>query len=112
MKIEDEVLEILSHLPDDKKADVLRYAASVDASFGNEARPTVSPDRAAASMQWISEHRAEYAGKWVALDGDRLVASGDDGKEVVATVRRLGISGPFITRIEAVDEQAICGEWL
>jgi hypothetical protein len=29
---------------------------------------------------WISAHRDEYLGQWVALDGDRLVAHGTDAK--------------------------------
>jgi hypothetical protein len=28
------------------------------------------------SRRWMAAHRAEYAGQWVALSGDRLIASG------------------------------------
>lgn len=29
-------------------------------------------------MAWLAEHEEEYAGQWVLLWGDRLVAHGDD----------------------------------
>ena len=32
--------------------------------------------------RWIVEHAKEYAGQWVALDGDRLLASGKDGNKI------------------------------
>lgn len=35
-------------------------------------------DRAMLSMAWIRQHRKEYGGQWVILDGDRLVAAGND----------------------------------
>jgi hypothetical protein len=37
-------------------------------------KPTRIPEPDPAfNMRWIKEHGAEYAGRWVALDGDRLV---------------------------------------
>lgn len=30
------------------------------------------------SREWLKAHRHEYAGKWVVLDGDRLIGAGDD----------------------------------
>jgi len=33
-------------------------------------RPVVSPDRSK-ELPWLAKHNREYAGLWVALDGDR-----------------------------------------
>lgn len=33
---------------------------------------------------WLREHRAKYAGSWVALAGGRLLAIGKSAKEVYA----------------------------
>jgi hypothetical protein len=55
-------------------------------------------------LHWLKEHKAEYAGQWVALDGDRLLASGTDGFEVYKEARRLGIGKPFVTRVEPGDK--------
>lgn len=53
----------------------------------------------APSLRWIEEHRAEFAGQYVALDGDRLVAHGADPHEVIAAVRASGLNGLFFMLI-------------
>lgn len=54
-------------------------------------------------LQWIKEHRQEYAGQYVALDGDRLVAYGFDGKQVITEARKTCPEALF-HRFEALDE--------
>lgn len=53
---------------------------------------------------WLMEHRHEYVGEWVALDGDRLLAHGRDAREVYDEARSLGVRIPSVVRIEASDE--------
>ena len=53
-------------------------------------------------FQWLREHGKEYGGHWVALDGDRLVASGTTAKPVVLAARRSGVS-PLIHYVEPLD---------
>ena len=55
-------------------------------------------------LQWLKEHREEYAGQWVALDGDRLLAHGPDAREVYDKARSLGVRVPAVVRIEPSDE--------
>jgi len=55
-------------------------------------------------MQWLSEHREEYAGQYVALWGDTLVAHGPDARKVLAEARAAGKPRALIARIEAPDE--------
>jgi hypothetical protein len=112
MKIEDEILERIGRLPDEKKAEVLRFLERVEASLTYEQTPSTVSERAAASMQWIAEHRAEYAGEWVAMDGDRLVAHGADARAVAGQARQLGVSVPFLHRVEAEEPAAIWSGWL
>ena len=38
-------------------------------------------------MRWLAEHEAEYAGQWLALDGDRLLSQGTDPHQVRAAAR-------------------------
>ncbi|MEK6410912.1 MAG: DUF5678 domain-containing protein [Acidobacteriota bacterium] len=59
--------------------------------------------------RWLQEHRAEYAGQWVALDGERLIASGDDLKQVANTARRLGASDALMMRVEPNDSLPFAG---
>ena len=41
----------------------------------------------------------ELIGQWVALDGDELVAHGDDLAVVIEQARRAGHPHPFLTRV-------------
>ncbi len=112
MKIEDEILERIERLPDEKKAEVLRFLERVEASLGRRQISGTVSERAAASMQWIAEHRAEYAGEWVAMDGARLVAHGTDARAVADRARQLGVSVPFLHRVDAEEPAAFWGGWL
>jgi hypothetical protein len=52
------------------------------------------------SVKWLAEHSAEYAGQWVALDEDRLIAHGPDAKEVYAAAQASGVKFPLVTQAE------------
>ncbi len=67
------------------------------------------PDRSR-EMRWIKEHREEYAGQWVALDGAKLLAHGTDAHRVFADARRLTTS-PFFAHLEPQDEAHFIGGW-
>jgi hypothetical protein len=54
-------------------------------------------------MRWLKEHRAEYVGQWVALDGDRLLAHGTNSREVREEARKSGVELPLVVEIEADD---------
>jgi len=49
---------------------------------------------------WLAKHRDEYDGKYVALDGDNLIAVGDGYKEVATKADELGIEGALIIYVE------------
>ncbi|PYP87584.1 MAG: hypothetical protein DMF61_09510 [Blastocatellia bacterium AA13] len=51
-------------------------------------------------MKWLDEHRQEYAGQWIALKGDRLIASGASAADVYAEADSAGIDQPLITRVD------------
>ena len=59
------------------------------------------PPSAMEAMDWIAEHRREYAGQWVALDGKRLIAASPNHEEVFAAADADGVDAPFITCVEA-----------
>ena len=60
-------------------------------------------------QRWLKEHREEYLGQWVALEGDRLLASGADGRAVYEEARAAGVRAPLVTRVEPRDELPFAG---
>ena len=61
-------------------------------------------------MAWIEQNRAAYMGLWVALDGDRLVAAGPDGKKVYEAAKAQEVEIPFISHI--VPEEPHTSGWV
>ena len=49
---------------------------------------------------WVEQHRDEYDGHYVALDGDTLIAAGASAKEVVSVARARGIAGALVLYVE------------
>lgn len=66
-------------------------------------------DRWERAQRWLKEHRDEYVGQWVALEGDRLLASGRDGRAVYEAARAAGVRAPLVTRVEGRDELPFAG---
>jgi hypothetical protein len=64
-------------------------------------RPAIDDTRERA---WIAAHQHEYAGQWVALDGDRLIAASPNRMEISAAVKADGAKLPLIYRIPSPDE--------
>ena len=65
----------------------------------------------ATESAWVDQHRDEYLGQWVAVEGDKLVAHGTNPRQVYLSAREAGISVPFIVRVQKRDE-AFMGGWL
>jgi hypothetical protein len=53
------------------------------------------------ALQWIEEHKEEYDGQFVLLDGDKLLAHGTDAKALYAEARAGGIKTPLVHRVKA-----------
>lgn len=53
--------------------------------------------------EWRRTHREElqaFAGQWVVLDGEQIIAHGEDPARLVETAREKGIGTPYIFRVE------------
>jgi hypothetical protein len=51
-------------------------------------------------LRWLASHGPEYAGLWVALEGDHVISSSADPKAVFAAVRERRITRPFVVHLE------------
>ena len=54
-------------------------------------------------MDWITRHGTQFAGLWVAVEGDELIASDREAKVVFAAARARGIERPFVVHLEPAD---------
>lgn len=65
-------------------------------------------ERERSEFRWLALNRKQYAGRWVALDGDTLLAVGHSAREVyVAVASYKGI--PLVTRVEPEDDAYFAG---
>lgn len=61
------------------------------------------------SQQWMQHHAREYGGQWVALDGDRLIAHGEEAKAVFAAAKADGAYLPLVTYLPPADAPPFIG---
>ena len=55
--------------------------------------------------QWLGKHRAEYAGEWVAVYDDRLIAHDADPDRFFAALKASGVKDALLEHIpEALPE--------
>lgn len=59
----------------------------------------------------MKQHRSEYVGKWVVLDGGRLVGAGTDPRPIVQKARSQGVDVPFVEFIED-ESKPFIGGWV
>lgn len=110
----DDILARIKQLPPD---EVEHLRAILNGSPGESTKSgrdrkismLVSPPDISREMKWLAEHSSEYAGQWVALDGDRLIAHGSDAAEVYAAARNAGVSLPLVEFVEDPDAPPFAG---
>jgi hypothetical protein len=60
-------------------------------------------------LLWISEHSKEiekYAGKWIAVLSNKVIAVGDSAKRVMEEVKKKRIKKlPLVTKVPRKDEE-------
>lgn len=54
--------------------------------------------------QWMKEHRDEYPGEHLALEGDKLIAHGKTLRQVMDEAGKVGAKAPLFVYIESPDE--------
>lgn len=76
----------------------------------NVPAPTGEPDpNRQLEYAWLKKHSDEYAGQYVALSGNQLVAAAPSLKELYQLVGQSNVYRPFFVRIEAEDEPPFGG---
>ena len=77
------------HAPANGKPPVIRCAPLLDHSR---------------QLRWLEEHRHQYLGQWVALDGDQLLSHGPNAFDVAQAARAAGVASPYLARVQPPEE--------
>jgi hypothetical protein len=87
-----------------------RQSSPLPPGFKVRRVPTTAPVKdIKREMAWIEEHRDEFAGQWVALDGDRLSSAGHSAKEVHDAARAAGLPDTLIVKVIPRDRLHFAG---
>ncbi|MGI8670578.1 MAG: hypothetical protein ACR2J3_12165 [Aridibacter sp.] len=99
----EKALEIVSSLP---PSDLQKLGQWIQTKQNRENNGDAKSEQVKEEIQkyklakkWIAEHKKEYLGQWVCLDGDDLISFGSDAIEVDKEARAKGIKAPFLERI-------------
>ena len=72
-------------------------------------RPIKRATKYEAERLWFGRNRTylekAYPGKWIAIQGEELIAVGDDAKQVADEARAQGINSPLIAGVRKKDWQ-------
>lgn len=63
-------------------------------------------------LQWLSQHAAELErlqGKWITIEGDKLIAEGDSFDAVYEAARKMGVQIPFIFLVPPNEDAIFVG---
>jgi hypothetical protein len=108
MSLEEAILNKIRDLPQAKQEEVLRFA---DGLQRQTAITKVQTRDRTAEMKWIAHHRAAFADRWVAVEGERLVAADVDAQRVFAAAKAEGIESPFVVHILPEDSLPFIPGW-
>jgi len=106
----DQIIKSIEQLPAPDQERIRRWLD--EKSNGEEDASQAYANRSAKSLKWLHDNREKYSGQWVALDGDRLIASGSTAKEVYSKARAEGVEIPFVELVSERDSGPFTGGWL
>ncbi|HEY1343020.1 MAG TPA: DUF5678 domain-containing protein [Bryobacteraceae bacterium] len=97
MSIEEAILDRVRRLPPAQQEEVLRFADGLRQDT-TTARTAEFRHRAA-EIKWLEKNRAVYADRWIAVEGDRLIAVDTDARKVFEEAKAQGIRTPFVVHV-------------
>lgn len=98
-----QIISEVARLPLDKQKQVIE-AISANLNRTDTGKPSAGVPREDLynlQIAWLKANRERYAGQYVALVGDELVAHGATFKDVREQARARNFESPFITKVFA-----------
>jgi phage repressor protein C with HTH and peptisase S24 domain len=87
-------------LDENEKRDLAEFlAGELRNSNADANRQTVSKKEQEKQLEWLKENREKYAGKYIALSGDKLVGEGKTFREARRQAQEKGFQNPFVTYV-------------
>ncbi len=108
----DQIIKSIEQLPASERERIRRWLDEKGTPNGEGNASQAHADRSARSLKWLHENREEYVGQWVALDGDRLIASGSTASEVYSKAKAEGVEIPFVELVTNPQPVPFTGGWL
>ncbi len=105
----EQVVETIQKLSAAEQEKVLRWLEEKKRPRKSENNWDERTEKFHLAMRWIDENREKYLGKWVCLDGDKLISSGIEAKEVFAEAKAKGIKIPFIEQVRKEETSPFWG---
>ena len=108
----DQIINSIEQLPAEEQERIRRWLEDKRATNGDGHDSQAHDNRSAKSLRWLNENREKYSGQWVALDGDRLIASGPTAQEVYSKAKAEGVGIPFVELLTDREPVPSTGGWL
>ena len=108
----DQIIKSIEQLPTAEQEKIRRWLEDKGATNGEGHGSQAHTNRSEKSLRWLHENRDKYSGQWVALDGDRLIASGSTAKEVYSKAKAEGVEIPFVELVTEEESRPFTGGWL
>ena len=108
----DQIIKSIEQLPAPEQERIRRWLDDKRTPNGARNASQRHACRSARSLRWLHENREKYSGQWVALNGDRLIASGPTAKEVYSKAKAEGVEIPFVELVADPEQVPSTGGWL
>ena len=108
----DQIIKSIEQLPTAEQEKIRRWLEDKGATNGESHGSQAHANRSEKSLRWLHENRENYPGQWVALDGDRLIASGPTAKEVYSKAKAKGVVIPFVELVTDQEPVPSSGGWI
>ena len=108
----DQIIKSIEQLSVPEQERIRRWLEDKGVTHGERHGSQAHANRSAKSLRWLHENREKYSSQWVALDGDRLIATGPTAKEVYSKAKAERVEIPFVELVTDLGPVPSIGGWL